>query len=53
MCLDNNIMAAAQFVLGVKGRMPNDEARATLKSLPGAEVVKRVLAALRNNTNKE
>jgi hypothetical protein len=53
MCPDDNIKAAAQFALGVKGRMPNDEARAALKSLPGAEVVRRVLAALHDDTNKE
>jgi hypothetical protein len=53
MCLDDNITAAAQFALGVKGRMPNDEARAALESLPGAKVVRRALAALHDDTDKE
>jgi hypothetical protein len=33
--------------------MPNNEARAALESLPGAKVVRRALADLRYNTNKE
>ncbi len=33
--------------------MPNNEARAALESLPGAKVMRRVLAALHDNTNKE
>ncbi len=53
MCPDNDIMAAAQFALGVKGRMLDDKARAVLESLPGAKVVRRALAALQDNTNKE
>ncbi len=53
MCPDDDIMAAAQFALGVKGPMPNDKARTVLESLPGAKVVKRALAALHNNTNEE
>ena len=48
---DNGVMAAARFALGVEGRMPNNKARAALESLPGTKVVRRVLAALRNNTN--
>ncbi len=50
---DNGVAAAAIFALGVKGRMPDKEARAALKSLPGAQVMRRALAALRDNTNKE
>jgi hypothetical protein len=48
---DNGVVAAAQFALGVEGRMPDNKAWATLESLPGAKVVRRALAALRNNTN--
>jgi hypothetical protein len=33
--------------------MPDNEARATLERLPGAKVVRMVLAALHNNTNEE
>jgi hypothetical protein len=33
--------------------MPDDKARAAFKGLPGAKVVMRVLAALRDNTNNE
>ncbi len=51
MRLDDGVVAAAQFALGIEGRMPHDKARAALKSLPGTIVVRRVLAALRNNTN--
>jgi hypothetical protein len=48
---DDGVVAAAQFALKVEGRMPNDEARAALESLPGAKVVRRALAALHNDTN--
>jgi hypothetical protein len=48
---DDSIVAAAQFALGVEGRMPNSKARAVLESLPGAKVVRRALAALPNDTN--
>jgi hypothetical protein len=50
---DNDVAAAARLALGVEGRMPEDKARAALKSLPGPKVVRRALAALCNNTNKE
>jgi hypothetical protein len=50
---DDGAAAAARFVPGAKGRMPNDEARTALESLTGAEVVRRALAALRNDTDKE
>jgi hypothetical protein len=51
MHLDNSIVAAAQFALGIEGCMPHSKARATLESLLGAMVVRRALAALRNDTN--
>jgi hypothetical protein len=51
MCPDDGVVAAAQFALGVEGHMPNDEARAALESLSDAKVVRRALAALRNNTD--
>ncbi len=51
MRLVNGVVAAARFALGIEGRMPRDKARATLESLPGAMVVRRALAALRNDTN--
>ncbi len=50
---DNGVAAAARFVPRAKGRMPNNEARAALESLTGAEVVRRALAALRNDTDDE
>jgi hypothetical protein len=53
MRLDNGIMAAARFALGVEGCMPNDNTRAALESLLGAQGVRRALAALRNDTNDE
>ncbi len=53
MRLDNDVAAAAGLALGVEGSMPNIEARAALESLPGAKVMRRALAALRNNTNEE
>ncbi len=48
---DDGVAAAAQFALGVEGRMPDNEGRAALESLPGAKVVRRALAALCNDTN--
>jgi hypothetical protein len=53
MYLDNGVTAAARFAPGAMGRMPDNEAKAELECLMGAEVVRRVLAALRDNTNKE
>jgi hypothetical protein len=50
---DDDVAAAARLALVVEGCMPNDKARAALESLPGAKVVRRVLAALRDNTNEE
>jgi hypothetical protein len=50
---DDGVAAAARFVPGAKGCMPNDEARTALESLMGAEVVRRALAALRDDTDEE
>ncbi len=50
---EDDIAAAAGLALGVEGRMPDNEARAAVESHPGAKVVRRVLAALCNNTNEE
>jgi hypothetical protein len=50
---DKDVAAAAGLALGVEGRMPDDKARATLESLPGVEVVRRALAALRDDTDEE
>jgi hypothetical protein len=48
---DDGVVAAAQFALWIEGLMPHDKARAALESLPGAMVMRRVLAVLRNNTD--
>ncbi len=53
MYLDDGVAAAARFAPGAKGHMPDDEAKAALESLMGAEVVRRVLEALRDNTDEE
>jgi hypothetical protein len=50
---DDNVAAAARLALEVEESMPNNKARAALESLPGTKVVRRVLAALCNDTNKE
>jgi hypothetical protein len=50
---DNGVAAAARFAPRAKGCMPDNEAKAALESLTGAEVVRRALEALRNNTNEE
>jgi hypothetical protein len=47
---DEDIAAAAQFALG--GR-PSNKAKAVVARLPGAVIVWRALAALRNDTNNE
>jgi hypothetical protein len=47
---DKDIATAAQFALGVA---PSDEAWAAATRLPGAIVVRRALAALRDDTNEE
>ncbi len=50
---DDGVAAAARFAPGAKGRMPDDKAKAALESLTGAEVVRRALEALRDDTNEE
>jgi hypothetical protein len=50
---DNGVTAAARFAPGAKGPMPDDKAKAVLESLTGAEVVRRALEALRDDTNEE
>jgi hypothetical protein len=52
-CWDNNVAVVAQLALGFKGCMPNDKTWAAVKGLLGAEVVRKALAALCNDTNKE
>jgi hypothetical protein len=52
-CPDNDVAAAAQVALGFEGRMPNNAARAAFEGFQGAEVMRRALAALRNDTNDE
>ncbi len=48
---DNNVTAAAQVALGFEGRMPDDAARTAFAGFPGAEVKRRALAVLHNDTN--
>jgi hypothetical protein len=50
---DNGITAAARSAPGAKGRMSNDGSGAALESIMGAEVVRRVLAALRDDIYEE
>ncbi len=50
---DDGVAAAANFAPGAKGRMPNNKARAALDSIMGAKVLRRALAALRDDTNNE
>jgi hypothetical protein len=50
---DNGVAAAARFAPGAKGRMPNDGLGAALESITGAEVMRRALAALRDNIYEE
>ncbi len=50
---DNGVGAAARLALGAKGHMLDDKAKAALKSLTGAEIVRRALEALRDNTDEE
>jgi hypothetical protein len=52
-CWDNDVAVAAQLALGFEGCTPNDEAWATVKGLLGAKVVRKALAALCKDTNKE
>ncbi len=48
---DDNVAAAAQLALKFEGRMLDNKVRAAFEGLPGAEVMRRALAALRNDTN--
>ncbi len=50
---DEDIVAATQLALGVEGLRPSDKAMAAVTRLPGAVIVRRVLAALRDGTNDE
>ncbi len=50
---DEDIAAAARLALRVEGLRPSNEARAAVTRLPGAVIVRRALAALRNDTNNE
>jgi hypothetical protein len=52
-CPDNDVVAAAQCALGFEGCMPNNATRATFEGFPGAEVMRRALAALCNNADNE
>jgi hypothetical protein len=52
-CWDNDIAVAAQSALGFEGCTPDNEAWAAVKGLLGAKVVRKALAALHNDTNKE
>ncbi len=47
---DDGITAAARSAPGAKGRMPNDGLGAAPESITGAEVMRRALAALRDDT---
>jgi hypothetical protein len=53
MYLDNGVAAAARFAPRAKGHMTDDKAKAALESLTGAEVVRRALEALHDNTDEE
>jgi hypothetical protein len=51
---DDGVAAAARFALPrAMGHMLNDKAKAELECLMGAEVVRRALAALRDDTDEE
>jgi hypothetical protein len=50
---DDGVAAAARFDPGAMGRMPDNEAKAELKCSTGAEVVRRALAALHDDTDEE
>ncbi len=50
---DDGVTAAARFDPGAMGRMPDDKAKAELECSTGAEVVRRALAALRDDTDEE
>ncbi len=48
---DNDVTAAAQLAIRFEGGMPNNAVRAAFEGFPGPKVVRRVLAALRDDTN--
>ncbi len=50
---DKDIAVAARLALGVEGLRPSNKARAVAARLPGAVIVRRALAALRNGTDDE
>jgi hypothetical protein len=50
---DDGVVAAARFDPGAMGRMPDNRVKAELECSTGAEVVRRALAALRDDTNEE
>ncbi len=50
---DKEITAAARLALGVEGLRPSNKGRAAVARLPGAVIVRRALAALRDGTNNE
>ncbi len=50
---DNGIAAAARFAPGAIRCMPDNKAKAELECLRGAEVVRRALVALRDDTDEE
>jgi hypothetical protein len=52
-CWDNDITVVARLALVFKGCMPNDEAWAAVKGLLGAKVIRKALAALRNDIKEE
>ncbi len=50
---DDGVAAAARFAPRAMGHMPNNKAKAELECLVGAEVVRRALEALHDDTNEE
>jgi hypothetical protein len=50
---DKDIVAVARLALGVEGLRPSNEERATVARLPGAVILWRALAALRDGTDNE
>ncbi len=52
-CWDEDAVVAAQSALGFKGCRPDNEVWVAVKGLSGTEVVRKALAALHNNPDKE
>ncbi len=50
---ENDIVAAARLALRVEGLRPSNKARAMVARLPGAVIMRRALAALRDDTQDE